>query len=204
MKVIFSTAYLGPIEYYIEYIKCDNPILETNENYQKQSYRNRCSIMSANNILNLIIPVKKPKILNNRKIKKIRLEKRQNWQNLHWKSLQSAYRSSPYFEFYEDKFSPFYNKKYDYLIDVNNDFHKLICTLLKVKPFVKMSKEYSSNYNKDFRNKITPKLSQKKKLAQYIQVFSNQIGFQANLSVIDLLFNLGPDALDYLKKEGFN
>ena len=66
MKVIFSTAYLGPIEYYIEYIKCDNPILETNENYQKQSYRNRCSIMSANNILNLIIPVKKPKILNNR------------------------------------------------------------------------------------------------------------------------------------------
>ena len=102
MEAIFSTAYLAPIEYYIEYIKTNKPILELSENYQKQSYRNRCCIMSANNILNLTIPIQKNK-KSNKKIDATRVYNNENWQNLHWKSIESAYRTSPYFEFYENK-----------------------------------------------------------------------------------------------------
>ena len=119
---------------------------------------------------------------------------------IHWKSIESAYRSSPYFEFYENDFFIYYNKKYNYLIDVNHDFHKLICNLIGINKTFKKSTEFSFHYNKDFRNAISPKSIKKKKFREYIQVFSDKIGVKHNLSIIDLLFNIGPETLSYLKK----
>ena len=197
---IFPIFYLGSIEYYHQLLN-NKVIFEQHENFIKQTYRNRCSIYGANGKLNLIIPLERTG--DRRVIKDLKIANNQRWQELHWKSIQAAYRSSPYFEFYEDDFYPFYQTQFELLTEFNLSLHNKICELLNID----FSKSLSSSYQNiepidDYRLKFNAK-----KPAQiinfydkeYIQVFSNKKGFINNLSIIDLLFNEGPNSIQYLK-----
>ena len=200
-RVVLSTAYLAPVEYYKQLYNTTEVIIEKQENYTKQTYRNRCIIASANDLQSLSIPIEKldsPKILT----RDIRISDHGNWQHLHWNAIVSAYRSSPFFEYYADDFRPFYEKKAGFLWDFNEQLRELLCRLLDISPVLFYSNEYLPSYpadTLDFRETIHPK---KEPILQsfkpYYQVFEQKFGFQANLSILDLLCNMGPESVLYL------
>ncbi|MFC2103877.1 WbqC family protein [Bacteroidota bacterium] len=203
-KALLSTAYLAPIQYYTILLRYNEVLIEIFENFTKQTYRNRCRIYGANGELSISIPVKK--LATKTKIKDILIDYDTNWQKLHWKSIESAYRSSPFFEFYEDDLRIFYEKKYKFLIDFNIEIQNMILEQLDLQINLKFTPEYQSglvsNYE-DFRNEIHPKKINKdfnSELIKYTQVFSEKYGFLPNLSIIDLLFNEGPNAIEVLKR----
>lgn len=203
-SVILSTAYLAPIQYYTKLVKYKNVFIEMHENFVKQTYRNRCKIYAANGELSLSIPVKKrpTKTL----IKDIYIDYDTNWQKMHWKSIESAYRSSPFFEFYEDGLKPFYHKKYKFLVDFNLEIQNVLLELLELQVDYKFTEEYHHKMTyefDDFRDKINPKKKDydpEFKPVNYIQVFQEKYGFLPNLSIIDLLFNEGTNAQEILIK----
>ena len=199
--VLLSTAYLAPVEYYLQ--MCNHPqvIIEAHCNYVKQTYRNRCVIASANGLQTLSIPVEKPDSLKCL-TKDIRIAEHGSWRHLHWNAIVSAYNSTPFFEYYEDDFRRFYEKPAGFLFDFNEELRELICSLLDISPDISYSTEYDFSPQPevfDLREAIHPK---KKSLNQtfrpYYQVFDTKYGFQANLSIIDLLFNQGPEAALWL------
>ena len=199
--VLLSTAYLAPVEYYFQ--MCNHPrvIIESHCNYIKQTYRNRCVIASANGVQTLSIPIVKPDSLKC-PTKDIRIAEHGSWRHIHWNAIVSAYNSTPFFEFYEDDFHRFYEKPAGFLFDFNEELRELICSLLDISPVVNYSSEYVSTSQPDvleLREDIHPK---KKPVLQnfrpYYQVFETKYGFQANLSIIDLLFNKGPEAVFWL------
>ncbi len=202
-QVLLSTAYLAPIQYYSKFLLYDEIYIEVHENYPKQTYRNRCRIYGANGGLSLSIPVKKLDVKV--KTKDILIDYDTNWRKLHWKSIESAYRSSPFFEYYQDDFMPFYEKKYKYLIDLNTDLQLMILEHLDYAVKINKTEEYKTGYEigvDDLRDKIHPKLNindDRFKIKSYTQVFKQKLGFIPNLSIIDLLFNEGPNTLEILK-----
>lgn len=201
IKNIFSSNYLGPIEYYFHLINCGDVTIDTYENYVKQTYRNRCCILSPNGTQNLTIPLVKARQRNLTKNMVITYD--DNWRKIHWKSFESSYRSSPYFEYYEDDFHPFYHKKkYKYLIDFNTDLNQKIINLLSLNLQIENSTKYIENIfpENDFRNRFSPKITTKLNFKEYIQVFGDRNCFSPNISIIDLLFNEGPNAVDYIKE----
>jgi len=198
MTVRLSTAYLAPVEYYRMLANAEQVIIETADNYVKQTYRNRCVIASANGPQTLSIPVIKPdspKCLT----KDIRIADHGEWQHLHWNAIVSAYNSSPFFEYYADDFRPFYEKKTVFLFDFNERLRELVCSLLDITPKVVYSAEYRrglAGNEWDLRDLIHPKKALVTNIfLPYYQVFEQKRGFQANLSIIDLLFNMGPEAI---------
>lgn len=211
MNIYLSTAYLAPIQYYSKLMNSsdsDNVFIERYDNYIKQTYRNRCTILSANGALALSIPVehkKSEKTLT----KDIRIADHGNWQHLHWNAIVSAYNSTPFFEYYCDDFQPFYEKKYDFLFDFNEELRLLVCDLLEIDS---VGIRYTSKYqlsvldeDKDFRDSIHPKKDWRANddefvTLPYYQVFYQKFGFVENLSIIDLLFNMGNESLLILNK----
>lgn len=177
-----------------------NLIIEKFEHFPKQTYRNRAAIYSPNGKLDLIIPVVKGAKVHT-VIKDVRISYESNWQRLHWLSLQTSYRRSAYFEFYEDYFAPFYSKKYDFLFDFNLELLQQLLQLLKIKKEVMLTDSYKKEYvdAADLRDSIHPKKTfEKSDTKTYFQVFEPKHGFFPNLSIIDLLFNQGPNSLNYL------
>ena len=198
--ILLSTAYLPPIEYFSFLINSDKQIIEKYETYKKQTYRNRCYIFGSNGKLALTIPIKKPEG-NHTKTNEIIISYSEDWQQIHWKSIESSYNSSPFFLFYKEELKNLYQKKYKYLLDHNNNFLKLICDFLDIEITPGLTSEFIKNPKNilDLRNSISPKnSSQEKNYKKYSQVFANKHGFIPNLSIIDLLFNTGPEAIDYL------
>ena len=195
--VYIATAYLGPIQQYCKMLQYPEVRIETAENYVKQTYRNRCVIAAANGPLSLSIPIVKPDTLKCQ-TKDIRISDHGNWRHLHWNALVSAYNMSPFFEYYADDFAPFYEKKYEFLADFNEELCRLICSLIDIQPDMERTSEYRTEFTldeTDFRESIHPKkdftLEDTAFSPQpYYQVFQERLGFLPNLSIIDLLFNM--------------
>ncbi len=197
---LFPLFYLPPIEYFSKILSHkDHLIIENAENFQKQSYRNRATIHSPNGALNLVVPVIKGS-KNHTLVKDVRISYDFDWQRLHWMSLQTSYRSSAYFEYYEDDLHIFYEKKWDFLFDYNEEFLSLLNRFLKIN----ISYSYSGSYEKtyielvDYRENIHPKRRFESNLKPYFQVFEERNGFLPNLSIVDLIFSQGPQSIKYL------
>ena len=191
---LLPTSYLAPIGYYAVLLQNANCEIEQHEHFIKQSIRNRCDIYGANGKLTLSIPIQR-KSSSKTIIKDIKISYDFPWQKLHWKSITSAYRSSAYFEFYEDFFAPFYQKKEKYLLDFNLKLQKTVFKCLQLEDTAILSGSYQKETDKtDLRNSDFEIQKQEK----YQEVFESNCGFIANLSILDLLFNLGPESSEYL------
>ena len=202
--IILPTTYLGNLLYYTHLIQ-DNSIIDVHSHYAKQTYTNRCTILSTNGPQDLTIPVVKPK--DKTPIKDIRISTHDNWQQLHWRAIQSAYNSTPFFEYFCDDYAPFYEKKWDFLLDFNLEIQQKTLELLNfINIPITLSGSYiePQNFNiKDLREVINPKkfdVSLYNNLSTpYYQIFDSKFGFTPNLSIIDLLFNMGSESRIYLK-----
>ena len=191
---LLPTAYLAPISYYAILLQDPNCSIELNEHFIKQSIRNRCDIYSANGRLRLSIP-KERKGSSKTIIENLKISYKQNWQKQHWNAIESAYNSSPFFEYYKDELKPFFEEKEEYLVNFNSKLQKAILDILHLKNTLKNTTEYLHKGDFfDLRN-YTWELKKQKK---YDQVFMENQGFIPNLSIFDLLFNLGPESADYL------
>ena len=193
---LLPTAYLAPISYYEILLNHPNCTVEHYEYFVKQSIRNRCDIYSANGKLRLTIP-KQKKGSSKTIIKDIKISYKENWQKDHWNSIISSYNSSPYFKYYKDDLLPFFKQKEIFLIDFNNKLQAAICSILKKGGNVQTTTEYLQKGNfTDLRNYRWDSEQQRR----YDQVFMEKYGFISNLSILDLLFNLGPQSPQYLQR----
>jgi hypothetical protein len=200
---LFSTAYFAPVSYYKTMLSAGDTVFETCEYYEKQSYRNRCKILTANGIMDLSIPVEKPNG-NKTLIRDVRLSTHENWQKTHWNAIESAYNNSPFFEYYKDDFLPFFEKKQRFLWDFNFALFGKTLEMLQIDDFTfALTENYQTTYfdenTKDFRNYFHPKLQNETQQTPYYQVFNEKFGFVPDLSIIDLLFNMGNEAIINLR-----
>ena len=198
--VVLPMCYLPPVEYFVALNKYKpNILIEREEHFPKQTYRNRTNIYSPDGVLSLTVPVVKGS-KNHTVIKDVKISYDFKWQRLHWMSLQSCYRSSAYFEYYEDDFATFYENKIEYLFDYNDQLLKLLLKLLKINASLQYTATYETEYPAltDLRAVISPKKEPEFTQKPYFQVFEENHGFIKNLSIVDLLFNQGPQAMNYL------
>ena len=197
-----STAYLGPVQQYVKMAQYGAIYMEREENYIKQTYRNRCVLAAANGPLTLSVPIVKPDDLKC-PTKEIRISDHGNWRHLHWNALVSAYNMSPFFEYYADDFAPFYERRFTFLFDFNEALRQLICELIDLQPQVHYTDSYQPTVSHDFRESIRPRHPEPDatfRPAPYYQVFQAKFGFLPNLSIVDLLFNMGPESLLVLRQ----
>ena len=199
---LLTTAYLPPVDYFRVIARADKWEIEQWEKYQKQSYRSRCHILSANGPLSLSIPVDRSGG-HSVPIKSIKVDHSVNWQKTHWGAIVSAYQSSPFFEYYKEDFRPFYENRAETLFEFNTSLTKLLLDLLGLPSEISFTDSFKGdNPTDDFRFSIHPKktspFEEENKKGRYHQVFAHKFGFKDNLSVIDLLFNEGPESLRYL------
>tara|TARA_B000000532_G_C18876653_1_gene410999 strand:+ start:2308 stop:2907 length:600 start_codon:yes stop_codon:yes gene_type:complete len=197
LKVLLPISYLGPASYFSVFIQSSEVFIESNEHFVKQSIRNRCSILSSNGTQLLSIP-KERKSADKTLITDINISKSQNWQKLHWQALISSYNSSPFFEYYKDQLGEFYHTNPLNLFNFNLRLTELILSFLQTEKKIHFTSEYNRKFDGiDFRNHKFKNLE----MDRYEQVFSEKIEFQSDLSVLDVLFNLGPETTSYLERQ---
>lgn len=178
--------------------------LEIHDTYQKQTYRNRAHIYSANGKLSLNVPVTYSQ-KNRQFYKEVQIANDGKWQAVHWKSLHSAYSTSPYFEFYADELKPLFLKEYKHIFAFNMKCLEVVSECLQWSLTYSFTEAYEkSSTALDLRTLIKARKEKEFALDPYVQVFSNKHGFISNLSILDLLFNEGPNTLNYLKNQDFN
>lgn len=202
--VLLGTTYFGPIQYFTRFLVFPRVKIEQYDNYSKQTYRNRCNIYGANGMLPLSIPVLKGpghKTL----VRDVRIDYSKNWRKLHWKGIESAYMHSPFFEFYMDEIKSYLEKEHDFLLDLNLEIMDYLLGSLEIDIRYELTGEYSeSGEFMDSRDMIHPKTAFDKDqfydAEPYSQVFKDRLGFMPNLSIIDLLFNEGPNARSVLER----
>ena len=198
MKILLPIFYLPPVSWFAVFLKEENEIvLEQYENFPKQTYRNRTNIYGANGRLSLIIPINHS---GERVMKEIKVSHRENWQKLHWKSIKTAYQSSPYFEFYEDKLQKIFEFESDSLIQFNLNALKIVLDILKTEKAYSLNIEYVKiPLEENYREKFSAKKETEFEMEEYYQTFSDKLGFEKDLSILDLICNKGPETLTYLK-----
>lgn len=206
-EVLLHPAYFGSILQFSVLSQSQGFVFEAEDNYQKQTYRNRQYIYGANGKLLLNIPIKHThnKAIR-QKYKDVKIENDFRWQTIHWRSLQAAYRTSPFFEFYEDELFPLYEKKFDYLLDFNLHCFETIAGCLQLSTTYQQTSQYHTSETlpknlSDGRKYINAKKQHGYQPEPYTQVFESKYGFIGNLSVLDLLFNEGTNALQYLERQ---
>ena len=205
--ILLESQYLAPIQYFSKFIGYKNIYLEKCEHYIKGTYRNRCHIAGVNGILRLSIPLKKGKN-EQQSIREVQISNDTHWQSHHWHSIRSAYGNAPYFEFYGDTLQPFFKKKYTYLYDFNLELLQTINQLIGIHTPIIETTEYQTiaGYDvRDARNAIHPKPRYHQadphfQNQKYAQVFEEKTGFLPNLSILDLLFCTGPQAILILEE----
>lgn len=201
MSILLHPTYFPSVSHFVAMLQADAVIFETDDNFQKQTNRNRMYIYSANGLQLLNIPVKHSKEDVHQKYRNIKIENDFNWQKQHFKSLEAAYRTSPYFEFFEDDIRPIFEKKHSFLMDLNLEIHEIVTDCLGIKiPYAKTEEYFKEPSQTDFRYLANGKKDENV-FDSYIQVFNEKHGFLNNLSILDLLFNEGRHAVDYLKKQ---
>lgn len=192
--VLLSSAYLPPVSFFTAINSGGDVLIEQYDNYCKQTYRNRCLIATAGGVQTLTVPIVKstsPKQL----MKDVRISDHGEWRHQHWNALESAYMNSPFFMYYQDDFRPFYEKKYEFLIDFNTEVTLLILKLAGIDKPVRLTESYIRNTDDipDLRYLIEPGKNEPQTPKEYWQVFKQKYGFIGNLSAVDLLFNMGPE-----------
>jgi len=198
-KVLISTAYLPPLEYMSVISGAGEVLIEKEENYLKQSYRNRCYILSAHGPQILTVPVYLGSV-HKTLIKDIRIDYTKRWQQVHLRAIKASYNSSPFFEFYFDSFETIISADHEFLLDLNNELTEAVFKILRIKSSISYSESFEPAEGKpsDFRYAMSPKKASAYRSKRYLQVFDNGTGFVPNLSIIDLIFNIGPESGDYL------
>jgi len=203
MKSLLLPTYFPSISHFVAMAQSEKIVFEMEDNFQKQTNRNRTYIYSPNGIQLLNIPVKHSKQIH-QKTKDVKIETDFDWQKQHFKSLEAGYRSSPFFEYFEDEIRPVFEKKYTFLVDLNFEAMNIVSKCLRMKFEYETTTEYfrevDSNTILDFRNLADGKKDDSQ-FETYTQVFEEKHGFLNNLSILDLLFNEGRYALDYLKNQ---
>ena len=224
MTTLLSTTYFGPVQWYQKLYRSEAVEIEQWESFQKQTYRNRCLIATTNGVQALTVPVERhiggdcKSPTTKETIKDIRISDHGNWRHLHWNALQSAYGESPFFDYYQDDICPFFEKRWTFLLDFNEEIRQKMCELIDIQPKVGYTKAFANHGDNphdlrdaaitgtvpvihDFREGIRPKHPAPDPdftLKPYYQVYQQKHGFLANLSILDLLFNLGPESIFYL------
>lgn len=202
---LFIPTYFAPISQYAAIYQSEEITFEVEDNFQKQTYRNRCYIYGANGKLGLNIPVKHKTKEGRKKTKDTLVENDFPWQQQHYKSLQSAYRSSPFFEFFEEDLLTIFNKKYTFLQDLNIDTHLFVTDALQMNQnFVKTDKYDLTPIQTDYRDLAIAKKGIEIEMDSYIQMFDDKHDFIPNLSILDLLFMEGPNTISFLEKINVN
>ena len=198
MSHIFPTAYLPSIEYVSLFLKAEDASIELFETYQKQSCRTRCNVMTANGVQTLTVPVIKTNG-NHTLTKDIEISYKESWQQVHLRCLESAYRKSAYFDYYFPYIEKIYKQKFNTLVELNDFCLKTILKILKVKKDYSFTTDFERITDEnDYRVSLS-KGTNKIEMKPYYQVFADRHGFISNLSVIDLLFNEGPNSVSNLQ-----
>ncbi|MFD0992797.1 WbqC family protein [Tenacibaculum geojense] len=196
---VFIPTYFSPIAQYAAIYQNNFVTFEIHDNFQKQTYRNRCYIYGANGKLSLNIPVKHKTVQGRKKTKDTIVENDFPWQAQHFKSLQSAYRASPFFEFFEDDLAKIFNTKYKFLQDVCIDTHLFVTDALQISQEFAKTVEYKIDTEQDYRNLAIAKKGVEITMTPYVQMFDDKYGFISNLSILDLLFMEGGNASTILE-----
>ena len=199
---LLPLAYAGPIAHWVPICKQQPILWEVEDFYQKQTYRNRMEIHAANGKLMLSIPIQHLGYDGRQNYKDVQIANEFPWQRNHWLSLKTAYQSSPFFEYYEDDIAPLYQTPYKSLFVFNKQVMETICELLQIQA----PQETTSTYEKDspyhdLRHLIDAKTAKATAVCEYTQVFSDKNGFIPNLSILDLLFNMGPETVPLLHSQ---
>jgi hypothetical protein len=215
---LLQTTYFGPVQWYQKLHRYEHTLIEQYDSYQKQTFRNRCIIATANGLQALTVPVDTHPVLGASAaestkclLKDVRISDHNQWRRIHWNALQSAYSESPFFEYYADDIRPFFEQKYDFLVDFNEAIRQKMCELIDIHPSVEYTQEFLSPQEvsstthhpiiHDFRDVISAKHPQPDadfEVKRYWQVFQRKHGFLTNLAILDLLFNMGPESIFYL------
>ena len=221
MTALLSTTYFGPVQWYQKLCRYDRVLIDRQEPFVKQTYRNRCLIATANGVQALTVPVQHTETINYplSTINFLRISNHGNWRHQHWQAITSAYGDSPFLEYYEDDLRPFFfEQRWEYLHDFNEDIRRTMCRLIDIQPHVELAPRLSGDSGdsrdsglsgnsgnssdiSDFRHAINPKhpaADPDFTPRPYYQVFSRRHGFLPNLSILDLLLNMGPEAIFWL------
>ncbi|RZN79982.1 MAG: hypothetical protein EVB11_11900 [Winogradskyella sp.] len=200
--MLLHPTYFPNIAHFTTMLSGEQLFFEVSDNYQKQTFRNRTEIYGANGKLMLSVPVSYTQ-KQRQQTKDVQISSADNWQLQHLKSLDSAYRMSPFYEFYVDDLVPIFETQFKYLLDVNLKCFELLCEALELDKSYSLSKEFSlaEKATNDFRHLVNPKRNMDFQFDKYTQVFTDKHGYFPNLSILDLLFNEGPNTLNYLEAQ---
>ena len=229
MTVLLSTTYFGPVQWYQKLYRADAVIIDRDEPFLKQTYRNRCYIAAANGVQALTVPVEQPG--NHCPVRDVRISDHGDWRRVHWNAIASAYGESPFFEYYQDDLRPFFERRWTFLYDFNEAIRQTVSTLLDLQPAAALlspsalptppsvppfpsaprlsmpspcdgpGPALTPGPCLDLRAAINPKhpaVDADFQPRPYYQVYASRYGFQPNLSVLDLLLNMGPEGIFYL------
>lgn len=202
MNILIHPTYFPSIATFVAIANADKVVMEVQDNYQKQTYRNRCYIYAANGKLQLSVPVIFSQ-KNRQKYSEVKMANTYHWQDNHWKSLESAYRTSPFFEFYADELKHLFTETYDTILDFNLKCFEVICECLQLEVTVSKTEVFEKEPIdiKDYRPLVNAKKETTIPMEPYTQVFHAKQGYINNLSILDLLFNEGPNATTYLESQ---
>ncbi len=205
-NILLSTAYFGPVSYFSKFLSTGQVILEKHENYIKQTYRNRCLIYGPNGSIALTVPVKRGSF-HKVAIKDLEIDNGKQWQKLHFKTIEASYKAAPFYEFYTDDLNGVIFSNTRYLWDLNIKILDLLLNLIGIRKDYSITTSYMNQEEEtevlDYRKKITPKNAGPDPFftpIPYPQVFGDRFGFIEDLSILDLLFNAGPESCGILER----